>query len=128
MPITRISMRSGYSADDKELLSAIIQNALQRYFAVPVGDRFQLFDEYQKENRIISPNYLSRGRSEDYLLLEITAGKPRTANQKQALYQALAREVESKLGISPADLMVNIKFTNASDWSFSEGQIYKEEA
>ncbi|EKE75680.1 tautomerase family protein [Gallaecimonas xiamenensis] len=121
MPMTRIALRQGLGPDYKARLSRLLQQALETHFAVPEGDCFQLFDEYGPEDRVFSRHYQSAGRSDHFLLLSITAGKPRSPEQKAALYQALAQQCQAELGLDPADLMVVVSYNQAGDWSFSGG-------
>ncbi|WP_432451905.1 tautomerase family protein [Agarivorans sp. QJM3NY_29] len=128
MPMVRISLLRGHNRSYKQKLSQILQQSLASCFAVPTNDCFQLFDEYESENRVIHPTYLSPGRSDDYVLIQITAGRPRSSLQKQNLYQQLAEQCQQQLDLAPADLMVVICFNHAEDWSFSQGQIFTTEA
>lgn len=127
MPLTRIAMPAGRSADFRQQVSMILQQALEETFAVPPGDCFQLFDEYRPGMRVLDPDYLSPGRSENCLIFQISAGRPRTAEQKKALYQTLCDRLNRQLGISTADVMTLIQFNQAEDWSFSEGRALTEE-
>lgn len=128
--MTRISLRRGLGADYKARLSALVQQALEEHFEVPPGDCFQLFDEYPDGSRVIDPRYPYQdtpARGDDYLLLEITAGRRRARAQKRALYRGLADACRQQLGLDPADLMVVITYNEADDWSFSGGRCYGEE-
>ncbi|TCK04121.1 tautomerase family protein [Marinobacterium mangrovicola] len=127
MPLTRIALPAGRSADFRHQVSVILQQTLEKTFAVPPGDCFQLFDEYPPGMRVLEPDYLSSGRSENCLIFQISAGRPRTAQQKKALYQTLCGRLNRELGINTADVMILIKFNQAEDWSFSEGRALTEE-
>ena len=69
-------------------------------------------------------HYLSGGRSEGFMVLQITAGRPRTREQKQDFYRVLNERLEREIGVSPDDVMVIIQFNQAEDWSFSRGQMF----
>ena len=127
MPMVRISLRSGQSSAYKQKLSQIVQQSLVSCFAVPANDCFQLFDEYDIENRIIHPHYLSSGRTYDYVLIQVIAGRPRSRQQKQNFYQTLAEQCQQQLDLAPADLMTVICFNQAEDWSFSQGDMFTTE-
>lgn len=128
MPMVRISLRSGHNRAYKSILSSIIQSSLTTCFAAPIDDCFQLFDEYDIDNRVINSTYLSPGRSDDYILIEVTAGRPRSSQQKQQFYQMLAQQCQQQLGLSPADLMVVVGFNQPEDWSFSQGKMINTES
>lgn len=113
-PITRIAISAQRFAQWHAQISIDLQQALEDHFSVPAGDCFQLFDCYSPGQRIVNPHYLCRaetGRSDDFLLFQITAGKPRSHLQKQRFYQDLVTRLEQSLGISPHEVMVVIGFT-----------------
>lgn len=127
MPLTRIALPAGSSPEFRQQVSTVLQETLEETFAVPPGDCFQLFDEYTPGLRVLDPHYLSPGRSEGCIIFQITAGRPRTAQQKKALYQRLSSRLNQALGISTADVMVTIQFNQTEDWSFSQGRALTEE-
>ncbi|CAM3576877.1 tautomerase family protein [Rahnella bruchi] len=127
MPFTRISLPEHRADVWQNAISAILHNTLVEHFAVPADDCFQLFEPASRRQRVINPTYLSGKddqRSEDFLLFHITAGKPRNSNQKQEFFRHLAGDLHAALGISPADVMVVVSFTQPEDWSFSHGKMF----
>ena len=127
MPFTRISVRQGYSDAQISQISDILQQCLEAEFAVPPGDRFQLFDERPARLRVLDRHYKSGGRSENAVQFHILAGKPRSREQKQNLCRALCAQLQARLAIRPEDVMVMIQFNTADDWSFSDGKLLSEE-
>lgn len=128
MPMTRISLAAHRLDDWQETISAVLQDALVHTFSVPKNDCFQLFEPASRRQRVIHPDYLAgenNSRSEDFLLFHITAGKPRNSYQKQALYRHLTDNLHATLGISPADVMIVVSFTQPEDWSFSHGNMFE---
>ncbi len=132
MPFTRISLPAHRMDRWQAVISATLQEALVSTFSVPEEDCFQLFEPASRSQRVINPTYLCEKkdseqdgrRSEDFLLFHITGGKPRHTAQKQAFYQNLVGQLHHKLGVSPADVMIVISFTQPEDWSFSHGEMF----
>ncbi|MGC6387150.1 tautomerase family protein [Ewingella sp. S1.OA.A_B6] len=132
MPFTRISLPAHRIHAWQSVISATLQEALVSTFSVPEEDCFQLFEPASRGQRVINPTYLCGKkesgqddlRSEDFLLFHITGGKPRDAAQKQALYRYLVEKLHHQLGISPADVMIVVSFTQPEDWSFSHGDMF----
>ena len=124
MPFVRIMTGDRYSEMQKKHISDILHQALTETFAVPAQDRFHFFECFADGDRYIDRHYLSPGRTEGAILFNIVAGKPRSEEQKAALYRQLATELNLKMGIDGADVMVVIQFTAAEDWSFSGGIRY----
>ncbi|MEB5971738.1 tautomerase family protein [Pantoea dispersa] len=127
MPFTRIMLRQGYSDVQLTQISDILQQSLEEEFAVPPGDRFQVFEELPARLRVFDRHYRSRGRTENFIQFMITAGKPRTPKQKQRLCRSLCERLAQSLAIDPQDVMVMIHFNTADDWSFSAGRIMSEQ-
>lgn len=124
MPITRITLSDSYSDEKIAVISTIVHQSLVTYFAVPQDDCFQLFEKLPASQRVFDRHYLSGGRSEGFMVLQITAGRPRTREQKQDFYRVLNERLEREIGVSPDDVMVIIQFNQAEDWSFSRGQMF----
>lgn len=127
MPFTRISLRPGYSDAQIARISDILQQSLEAEFAVPPGDRFQIFEEIPARLHLFDRHYKSGGRSDKFIQFHILAGKPRTAAQKQNFCRRLCEELHRTLAIHPDDVMVMIQFNTAEEWSFSRGQMLSEE-
>ena len=127
MPFTRISLRPGYSDAQIAQISDILQQSLETQFAVPPGDRFQIFEEIPATRHLFDRHYKSGGRSDKFIQFHILAVKPRTAAQKQNLCRRLCEELHRTLAIQPDDVMVMIQFNTAEEWSFSRGRMLSEE-
>ncbi|WP_437214648.1 tautomerase family protein [Pectobacterium sp. LFLA-215] len=127
MPFTRITLRQGYSGAQISQISDILQQSLIDEFAVPPADRFQVFEALPTSQRIFDRDYKSGGRSDDFILFHIFAGKSRTREQKQNFFRMLSERLHSALNIHPDDVMVMIQFNTADEWSFSNGRMLSEE-
>ena len=128
MPFSRISLPAHRADAWQGAISAILQETLVDHFSVPKEDCFQLFEPASRGQRVINPTYLAGEndrRSDDFLLFHITAGKPRNGYQKQQLFRHLADKLHAALGISAADVMVVVCFTQPEDWSFSHGEMFQ---
>jgi len=122
MPLTRIVCRETLSEEAVAIISDTLHECLVREFAVPLQDKFQIIERLPARQRVYDRHYLSGGRSDDFVLVLITAGKPRSTEQKRRFYRALSEGLSAKVGISPEDVMVTIQFNQAEDWSFSRGE------
>lgn len=127
MPFTRITLRQGYSDADLHLLSALLQQALVDEFDVPEQDCFQIIEMPPAAQRVFDRHYLSGGRSENFVLFQVTAGRPRSRQQKQRFYHALCAALQTEMAIDPDDVMIIIQFNSRDEWSFSGGQMLSQE-
>ncbi|MBJ7536351.1 tautomerase family protein [Marinomonas transparens] len=125
MPFIELFVPEHKSSTELERISNILHEQLVAHFDVPIQDKFHVFHRITSGRRFFDLHYgVSNGqRSENWMLIKILAGKPRSLEAKQALYQALSNHFKVQLGLVPADLMIVISFNQLNDWSFSEGQI-----
>lgn len=122
MPFVRISLNQGKSSLFLQTLTDTIHQTLVDTFEVPLKDRFQVIHEIPAGRLHASPDYLGIQRSENFMLIEITAGRPRSAQTKTLMYRSLAKRLADTLQVRPEDVMVIITFNSAEDWSFGCGE------
>ena len=123
MPMSRISLLKGKSPDYLRALSDSLHAAMVEAFNVPPTDRFQVIHQHEPNELIFDRDYESEGgpRSDHFVLIAITAGKPRGTEVKQAFYRRLVERLAEAPGINPRDVMVVVTTTLGDEWSFSGG-------
>lgn len=121
MPYVRISLLRGKSEEYLAQLSRNVHRAMVETFDTPPTDRFQVIQQCEPHELIYDRDYLCGPRSDGYVLICITAGKPRPASAKQALYRRLCELLANAPGVRPEDVMVVITTTATEDWSFGKG-------
>ena len=122
MPFARISLHRGKSPEYLRLLSEGLHQALVENFEVPATDRFQVIHQHEVGELIFDSHYLGGPRSADFVLIAITAGRPRDTATKQRFYRRLVERLSVAPGIDPEDVMVVISTTQADEWSFAGGR------
>lgn len=89
---------------------------------MPANDRFLAFNQLEKGEFVFDRNYLGGPRSDDFILFEVTGGKPRSTATKQGFYRRLVELLANSPGVRPEDVMVVISIASGrEDWSFSGG-------
>ncbi len=121
MPFARISLLKGKSPDYVKTLSNTIHKALVEAFEVPIDDRFQIIHQHEPGELIFDTYYMGGPRSNDYVLICITAGRLRSTQVKQGFYKHLVELLQNALDVRPEDVMVVINTTQADEWSFGCG-------
>jgi phenylpyruvate tautomerase PptA (4-oxalocrotonate tautomerase family) len=121
MPFARISLLKGKPPEYLQALSDDLHRALVEAFDVPPNDRFQIIHQHEHGELVFDRDYLCGPRSDDYVLIAITAGRPRDTQTKQAFYRRLTELLEVNAGLRPQDVMVVITTTQADEWSFGNG-------
>ncbi|HEU4845379.1 MAG TPA: tautomerase family protein [Burkholderiaceae bacterium] len=124
MPMSRISLLKGKSPEYLRAVSDSLHQALVDTFGVPADDRFQVIHQHEAYEMSFDRHYLGGPRSDDYMLICVTAGRARSAAVKQAFYRRLVGLLAESPGVRPQDVMVVINTTQADDWSFAGGELY----
>jgi len=122
MPFARISLHRGKPPEYLRRLSEALHEALVESFEVPPADRFQVIHQHEVGELIFDRDYLGGPRSEDFVLIAITAGRIRDTATKQRFYRRLVERLRVAPGIDPEDVMVVISTTQADEWSFGGGR------
>lgn len=122
MPMSRISLLKGKSPDYLRALGDSLQRAMEESFNVPKNDRFQLIHQHEPYEMIFDRHYEGGPRSDDFMLIAITVGKPRSTEVKQAFYRHLVALLAESPGVAPEDVMVVVTTAQGEDWSFGGGR------
>ncbi|OWJ68625.1 tautomerase family protein [Inquilinus limosus] len=121
MPLTRISLARGKPPEYLRVLSDSLHRALVDAFEVPPDDRFQVIHQHEPGELVFDRHYLGGPRSDDFVLFQVTAGRPRSTATKAAFYRCLVGHLAEAPGLRPEDVMVVISTTWLDDWSFAGG-------
>ena len=122
MPLTRISLKSGKSAAYHTALMDQVYEALRETFDVPEDDRFMTVSEHGDGSFDVGRSYLGIERSDDVVLIQITANNTRTVAQKKALYKRIAERLADDPGLRPEDVFISLLEVSKEDWSFGLGE------
>ena len=122
MPLVRISLRQGTSAQYRKAIADGVHRALVEAIAIPEKDRFQVISEYTPENLIYDPDYLGIQRSDKVVFVQITMSQGRKPAQKRALYKRISELLTASPGVRPEDVLVNLVEVAWENWSFGMGE------
>jgi 4-oxalocrotonate tautomerase len=121
MPLVRIDLRRGRSAAYKKAICDGVYRAMRETFTVPDEDRFLIVNEHDDGNFVYSENYLDIVRSDDFVVIQITANNTRTIEQKKALYARIVALLSEHPGLRPQDVFINVVEVAKENWSFGNG-------
>ncbi|AJY03139.1 tautomerase family protein [Burkholderia sp. SIMBA_043] len=121
MPFTRIALREGKPAAYRAALVDGVHSALMHTFNVPEDDIFMVVTEHAAENFVFGRRYLDIERSDDLVMIQITANNTRTLEQKQALYRTIVANLAQQPGVRPQDVFISLVEVLKEDWSFGNG-------
>jgi len=122
MPLVRISLREGKTAEYRKALADGVHRALVEALDVPAQDRFQVITEHAAGGLIYDPTYLGVQRTDNIVLVQITLSAGRKPPQKRTLFRRMAEMLAENPGLRPQDLMVNLVEVAWENWSFGNGE------
>ena len=120
MPLVRISIHKGRSAEFRRKLGDAVHRALVATFNVPEADRFQLLTEHEPGDLVYDPGYLGIARTSDIVIVQMTVSAGRTLGQKRALFKRTADSLAA-LGVRREDVWINLVEVAKENWSFGLG-------
>jgi 4-oxalocrotonate tautomerase family enzyme len=121
MPLVRVALRRGKSNDYKKAIGDGVYKAMREAFNVPEEDRFVVVSEHSESEFQFSRTYLDIARSDDLVIIQITANSGRTVEQKKALFARIAELLSEKPGLRKEDVFVNLVEVAKENWSFGNG-------
>lgn len=121
MPLVRISLLVGRSAESKKKIGDVVHQAMVETINCPPQDRFQLITEHTKENFLCAPEYLGIPHTDDLIIIQITLNEGRTVELKKALYQAIANGLSTAVSVSVQDVFISLVEVKKENWSFGNG-------
>lgn len=122
MPLVRVAVREGKSAQYRKALGDGIHQALIEAIEIPPQDRFQIITEHSSSDLLYDPSYLGIERSDDVVLIQITLSAGRKPAQKRKLFRRMVELLEKNPGVRPQDVMINLIETAWENWSFGNGE------
>jgi phenylpyruvate tautomerase PptA (4-oxalocrotonate tautomerase family) len=121
MPIIRLDVVRGRSPDEITELLDTAHAAVVDAFGVPVSDRYQILSEHGQAEIAALDTGLGFQRSQEIVIIQITT-RPRSVNEKKALYKRLAEMLEERCGLRSSDLVVSLVENTDAYWSFGGGE------
>lgn len=122
MPLVRIDMLEGRSAQEKAQIADCAHRAIVETLGVPERDRFQIVTEHARESLHFDRGYLDIERSDAFVVVGLTLASGRSAEVKQAFYARLCELLVQTVGLREQDLAVCLVENEREDWSFGNGQ------
>jgi phenylpyruvate tautomerase PptA (4-oxalocrotonate tautomerase family) len=121
MPLVRVSLRQGKSDDYKKAIGDGVYKAMREVFNVPEEDRFVVVSEHSESEFQFSRTYLDIARSDDLVIIQITANNTRTVDQKRALFARVAELLSVNPGLRKEDVFISLVDVPKENWSFGNG-------
>ena len=121
MPLARIDMPAGKSAEHKRQISDVLYEAIIGILKAPEGDRFHVIHEHPPDTLFIDRHFLGIERTADAMIIQVTLRAGRSNEVKQAFFRFVADELHARTGIRREDVVINLVEDTLGDWSFGNG-------
>jgi phenylpyruvate tautomerase PptA (4-oxalocrotonate tautomerase family) len=122
MPLVRIDLRTGKSAEYRKALGEGVHHAMVEALAIPPEDRFQVITEHPAEGLIYDAGYLGIPRTDNVVFVQITLSAGRKPQQKRKLFKRMAEILAKSPGLKPQELVINLVEVVWENWSFGNGE------
>ena len=117
MPLVKIEIRKGKSAEYKKAILDGVHDALVQAFRTPDSDRFQRIYELSA-----SDFEKPADRSDQVTIIELTIFKGRSLEAKKSLYQAIVKNLSENPGIDGHDIMIILLEPPLDNWGVRGGK------
>jgi 4-oxalocrotonate tautomerase len=121
MPLVRIDLMRGKSAQYRKTLGEIVYDAMLDIINVPRDDKFQIITEHDPEELNFADTYLGNHYSKDLIFIQITLTTGRSIEQKKTFYKRIVDDIQTKLNARPDDVFINLVEVAKENWSFGHG-------
>jgi len=122
MPLVRIDLRAGKSAEYRKALGDGVHRAMIDALAIPPDDHFQVITEHPAEGLIYDAHYLGIPRTENVVFVQITLSAGRKPQQKRRLFKRMAEILAESPGMKLQELVINLVEVVWENWSFGNGE------
>lgn len=121
MPLVRIDINAGRSAEELQGLSRAIHDAIVEEYGIPERDYFHIVTEHKPGLIVAQDAGLGFERSDGIVMVQIFTQKGRSQGAKQALFAAIAGGLGG-VGVAGEDVFIGYNENAAQDWSFGFGR------
>jgi ketosteroid isomerase-like protein len=123
MPLVSIALSRGKPGEYLAAVSRAVHDALVAELNINERDNFQLIHQYGPGEMIFDRSFRGGLRSGDWIVVSVTDSVDHEERPKRRFYQTLARLLEERAGVRPADVFVTMTVTPPANFSFAAGVI-----
>lgn len=121
MPMTKIYLREGRTAQEKIVISDAIHTALVEVIGIPDDDKYHVFHEMKAENLVSAPVAFGLERRERAIFIQCYFGQ-RPEEQLKALYRAMVENLTRTADLETRDVYINIVESPSANW-WADGRV-----
>lgn len=117
MPLVKVDMRIGQSADYKKAIVKSIHQALMDVFKTKESDNMVRIGEYEGDHF-----YTAEYMSAKAVFIEMIVFPGRTKETKKQLFKVIVDNLSEKPGIDPKDVLIVLQEPSKDNWGIRGGQ------
>ncbi|UTT70392.1 tautomerase family protein [Arthrobacter sp. DNA4] len=121
MPLVRIDVNEGRTADELQQLSRGIHDAILAEYGIPERDYFHILTEHAQGQIFAQDAGLGFERTGGVVMIQIFTQGGRSQEAKQRLFAAVAEKLAA-VGVAYEDVFIGYVENTAGDWSFGFGR------
>lgn len=121
MPLVRIDVNEGRSAEELQRLSRGIHDAILAEYGIPERDYFHILTEHPQGQIFAQDAGLGFDRTRGVVMIQIFTQGGRSQEAKQRLFAAVADKLAAA-GVAGEDVFIGYVENTAGDWSFGFGR------
>lgn len=125
MPMTKIYMRKGSSADHRKAISDSIQRSLIDVIGIPADDLYHVFHEMDDDNLISAPVAFGLSRRREAVFIQFYFAQ-RPADVLQELYRSMVGNLQELAGLEARDIYLNLVPSPSENW-WADGRVLNPE-
>ena len=121
MPMTKIYLRDGSTAEHKKAISDSIHEALVDVLGIPEDDKYHVFHEMQDANLITAPAAFGLDRRREAIFIQMYFGN-RPEQILKELYRVLVANLQARTGLESRDVYLNVVESPSANW-WADGRV-----
>ena len=121
MPLVRIDLIKGRTAQQKRGIADAIHSALTQVFKIPERDRFHIVTEHDQQEIIAEDAGLGFYRTAGVVIIQIFTQSGRSSSSKAALFKQIHDSLREQ-HVASEDVFISYVENGPEDWSFGFGR------
>ena len=121
MPLVRIDVNQGRSAEQRRQISNAIHQAILAEYRIPERDLFHVLTQHGDGEIVAQDAGLGFERTDEVVMIQIFTQRGRSQEAKSALFSRIAASLE-EVGVEGANVFIGYVENGPGDWSFGFGR------
>ncbi len=115
MPMTKIYLREGSTAEERQRVSDAIHRSLVDVLGIPADDRYHIFHELDNDHLISAPVAFGLERRHEAVFIQYYFAQ-RPAETLNELYRATVKNLQEMTDLEPRDIYINVVASPSENW------------